>query len=83
MAAGIWSAETKDILERMRPAVIGDLFTLFQHKFYVDEFYEATVIQLNAWWARFCDGLDHWVWNGLVLLLSYAVVGLSWVNRCL
>jgi NADH-quinone oxidoreductase subunit L len=73
--------DSSDILERLRPEFAGDLFTLFKNKFYVDEFYEATVIRFNAWWARFCDALDYWVWNGLVLLASYAVLGLSWVNR--
>ena len=58
-----------------------DLFTLFKNKFYVDEFYEATIIRFNAWWARVCDALDYWVWNGLVLLAGYAVLGLSWVTR--
>jgi NADH-quinone oxidoreductase subunit L len=58
-----------------------DVFVWLQNKFYVDEFYEVTVIRFNAWWARVCDALDYWVWNGLVLLVGYAVVGLSWVNR--
>ncbi len=75
--------ESTDILERLRPAFAGDLFTLFKNKFYVDEFYEATVIRFNAWWAHFCDSLDYWVWNGLVLLAGYAVLGLSWVDRFL
>jgi NADH-quinone oxidoreductase subunit L len=25
--------------------------------------------------------MDFWVWNGAVQLVSYLVVGLSWVNR--
>ncbi|MDB6066060.1 MAG: dehydrogenase subunit [Pedosphaera sp.] len=73
----IKSAEDVDVLERIRP----DIFVLFKNKFYVDEVYEATVIPFNAWWARFCDDLDYWVWNGAVLAVSYLVLGLSWVNR--
>ena len=73
--------ESEDILERVRPDFVRDLFVLFKNKFYVDEFYEATVIRFNAWWARFCDALDYWVWNGFVMLAGYAVLGLSWVTR--
>jgi len=67
-------AESNDILERMRPASISDIFTLFRRKFYFDEFYEATVIRFNAAWSRFCDALDYWLWNGVVLLAGYAVL---------
>jgi NADH-quinone oxidoreductase subunit L len=59
----------------------GDIFSLLQHKYYIDEVYEHTVIAFNAWFARACDWLDFWVWNGLVHLVSYVIVGLSWVNH--
>jgi NADH-quinone oxidoreductase subunit L len=58
-----------------------DLLVLFRNKFYVDEIYEASIIRFNAWWANFCDAMDYWVWNGLVLAVSYAVIGLAWVSR--
>jgi len=66
-----------DVLERIRP----DIFALLRNKYFVDEIYEASVVRLNAWWAKACDWLDYWIWNGAVQLLSAAVVGLSWVNR--
>jgi len=69
--------DAPDVLEQMRP----DIFALLRGKYFVDEVYEASVIRLNAWWARACDWLDNWVWNGAVQLVSYAVVGLSWLNR--
>ena len=65
-----------DVLERVRP----DIFGLLRNKYYVDEIYEHSVVWLNAWWARTCDWLDYWVWNGAVQLISYLVVGLSWIN---
>jgi NADH-quinone oxidoreductase subunit L len=68
-----------DVLQRLRP----DIFALLQHKFFVDEIYEATFVRFNAWWAGACAWLDEWVWNGAVFLLAYAVVGLSWVNRAI
>jgi len=70
-------ADETDALERLRP----DIFALLKNKYYVDELYEATVIRFNAWWSRVCDWLDTWVWNGAVQLVSYLVLGLSWVNR--
>jgi NADH-quinone oxidoreductase subunit L len=73
----IKSATEPDLLERLRP----DIFKLLENKFYVDEFYEATIIRFTRWWAGFCDDLDYWVWNGAVLAVSYIVLGLSWFNR--
>lgn len=72
-------AEDPDVLERWWPNV----FTLLRRKYYVDEIYEWTFVGLNAWWARACDWLDRWVWEGLVHALSGLVVGFSWVNRVL
>jgi NADH-quinone oxidoreductase subunit L len=69
-------SEQPDPLEQMRP----DIFGLLRHKYYVDEVYEHTVIAFNAWFARACDWLDYWVWNGAVQVVSLLVVGISWVN---
>jgi NADH-quinone oxidoreductase subunit L len=71
------NSDGPDVLEQMRP----DIFALLRRKYFVDEVYEASVIRLNAWWARTCDWLDNWVWNGAVQLVSHAVVGFSWLNR--
>src|SRR6185436_9088922 len=71
------SSEAPDALERIQPNVFGVL----RQKFFIDEVYEATVIRFNAGWAKFCDWLDRWVWNGAVQLVSYFVLGLSWLNR--
>ena len=47
----------------------------------MDEIYENSVVWFNAWWARACDWLDRFVWDGVVRLMAFAVIGLSWVNR--
>jgi NADH-quinone oxidoreductase subunit L len=73
--------ETGDILERLLPPISSDLFKLVQKKFFVDEFYDWSVVRANRWFARFCDGMDYWFWNGLVLLCGYMVLGISWVSR--
>jgi NADH-quinone oxidoreductase subunit L len=68
-----------DILERWWPNV----FTLLKRKYYVDEIYEWAFVGLNAWWAKACDWLDRWVWEGIVQLIGAVVVGLAWVDRVL
>jgi NADH-quinone oxidoreductase subunit L len=71
------SAEEKDVLEVAQPA----LFKVLHNKYYIDEFYEFTVIRFNAFAARLCDFLDHWIFGGAVLLVSYAAIGGAWVCR--
>jgi NADH-quinone oxidoreductase subunit L len=71
------TVEEKDVLEAAQPA----LFTLLQNKYYIDELYEHTVIRFNALAARACDFLDTWIFGGLVLLVSYAALGCSWLSR--
>jgi NADH-quinone oxidoreductase subunit L len=66
-----------DAMEKAQP----DVFALLNRKFFVDELYEATLVRWNAFVARASDWLDRWVWNGLVHLTSYLVMGLSWINR--
>jgi NADH-quinone oxidoreductase subunit L len=73
----ILKADEPDALETLRP----DIHGVLQNKYYVDELYERTVIAFNAWWARVCDLLDTWVWNGAVQVASLLVLGLSWANR--
>jgi NADH-quinone oxidoreductase subunit L len=68
-----------DVLQRARP----DIFALLKNKYFVDEAYEWAFVGLNRWWARACAWLDDIVWSGLVHLVSYATIGLSWVNSLL
>ncbi|PYK61682.1 MAG: hypothetical protein DME21_08430 [Verrucomicrobia bacterium] len=67
----------KDVLETLAPSV----FAVLREKFYVDELYEATIVRFNASFARFCHWLDSVVLDTLVLIVSYLVLGLSWLNR--
>ncbi|MBI3851577.1 MAG: NADH-quinone oxidoreductase subunit L [Verrucomicrobia bacterium] len=73
----IQSPDEKDVLEKARP----DLYPLLANKYFVDELYEATVIRFNAWWAKVCTILDEQVWGGMVLLVFYVILGLSFVSR--
>jgi NADH-quinone oxidoreductase subunit L len=71
------TAEEKDILEIAQPAI----FKLLQNKYYVDEFYEATVIRFNAFAARFCNFLDRWIFGGAVVIVSCLTLGIAWLYR--
>src|SRR6185503_13549605 len=72
-------AAQPDPLEQIEPEV----FSFLGAKFLIDELYDATVVRLNAGCARASRWLDQFVWNGLVQVVSYLVVGLSWLNRLL
>jgi NADH-quinone oxidoreductase subunit L len=71
------SAADVDPLERLQP----DVFALLQRKYFVDEFYEETVIRFNAWCSNSCDRMDRWIWGGGVAMLSWGCIGLSWMSR--
>jgi NADH-quinone oxidoreductase subunit L len=71
------TVEEPDVLQVVQPAI----FRLLENKYFVDEFYDATVVRFNAWAARFCDFLDHWIWGGVVLLVTWVTLGLSRLYR--
>jgi NADH-quinone oxidoreductase subunit L len=71
------TAEEPDVLQVAQPAV----FRLLENKYFVDEIYEATVIRFNHWAAHASGFLDRWIWGGVVLLVSYVTLGLSWLYR--
>ena len=71
------TADEPDVLQVAQPAV----FRLLENKYFVDEFYEVTVIRFNAWAARFCDFLDRWIWGGMVLLVTWVTLGLARLYR--
>jgi NADH-quinone oxidoreductase subunit L len=85
MGLGYWlygrkpvpASEEPDALERVWP----HLFALLKRKYFVDEAYEWAIVGLNAFWAKLCDWLDRWLWDGLVQLVSYVTLGLAWLGR--
>jgi len=72
----IESADAADALERLQPKI----FNVLRHGFFVDQLYDATVIRLNAWFARFCNWLERWVWGGAVRIVTFLVAVLSRLN---
>ncbi|MGA2788891.1 MAG: NADH-quinone oxidoreductase subunit L [Verrucomicrobiota bacterium] len=71
------TAEEPDVLSVAQSTV----FWLLENKYFVDEFYEATIIRFNAWAARACDFLDRWIWGGAVFLVAWVTIGLSRLYR--
>jgi NADH-quinone oxidoreductase subunit L len=72
-------ANEMDPLDRAQPAA----FRLLHKKFFIDELYNATVIQLNAFFASLSDWFDRIVWNGFVQLASLITLGFSHLSRAI
>jgi NADH-quinone oxidoreductase subunit L len=75
----IANADAPDALQQIEPHV----FSALGHAFYIDHLYGATLLRLNAFWARLSDWFDRWVWNGVVQIFSYLVLGLAWIDNFL
>jgi NADH-quinone oxidoreductase subunit L len=73
----IEGSEAPDVPERLQPRI----FNVLRNGFFVDRFYEATIIRFNTWCSRSCDWLDRWFWAGAIRLVTYLVVGLSGLNH--
>jgi NADH-quinone oxidoreductase subunit L len=75
----VTTRDESDVLERAQP----DVYHLLKRKYFVDEIYEWSFVQLNAWWAKACAWLDSVIVGGAVQLCSFLVLGLSAVNRAI
>ena len=49
------------------PAKLGKLAEVMKHRFYFDEFYEATFIRAHDFLAAAADAFDRWIVEGLGL----------------
>ncbi|MDB6059010.1 MAG: NADH:ubiquinone oxidoreductase, rane subunit, partial [Verrucomicrobiales bacterium] len=70
-------ATNADPIAKSFPSV----YRLLERKFFVDEFYEATVIRLNAVLSKTCAWFDDNIWGGLVSLVSNVVLLISNISR--
>jgi NADH-quinone oxidoreductase subunit L len=73
----IASADDPDALSGLAPHV----FSLLGNAYFVDALYSATLLRVNAWSARVCDWFDRWIWNGVVQIVSYIVIGVAWLDN--
>jgi NADH-quinone oxidoreductase subunit L len=56
-------------------------FRVLEQAYYVDALYTATLVRANGWWAGVCDWFDRFVWNGVVQMVRFAVLGLAWLDN--
>jgi NADH-quinone oxidoreductase subunit L len=68
-----------DPLERLQPGV----FHALAARLYVDELYGLTIVRFARWSARLSNWMDQWIWNGIVQLVSWTVIGLAWLDTSL
>jgi NADH-quinone oxidoreductase subunit L len=61
--------------------LLPNVYPALEKRLLVDELYEATVITWQRAWARGCDWLEKWVWQGVMLVVSMFSQVLGWVNR--
>jgi NADH-quinone oxidoreductase subunit L len=71
------STTEPDVLARAQP----DIFYLLERKFFIDELYDATLVKLNAVFARTAYYLDRFVFDNIVAASGHVVVALSALNR--
>jgi NADH-quinone oxidoreductase subunit L len=69
--------EDTDPLERLQPAA----FDVLRKKLMFDEIYDATLVRSAALSAACADWIDRVVLGGCVRIVSWAGLGLSWLNR--
>lgn len=62
----ITRATDPDALQTLQPT----LFHLLQHRFYVDEFYDATFLRLARIASTFADYFDRWILGGTVQAIA-------------
>ena len=77
MAKPPWPTARTDPLETLQPT----LFAWLRGKLFIDELYDATVIRLNAAFARFSNWLDLTIWSGAVKLVAGLTRLISQVDR--
>jgi NADH-quinone oxidoreductase subunit L len=77
MRIRITSAEAPDIFDRKAPAA----FTFLGHAWYINELYAVTLVRLNSIFATLSDILDHYVFGGIVQLISWIALGVAYFDR--
>jgi NADH-quinone oxidoreductase subunit L len=69
-------ATEPDALERLQPG----LFHALEHRLYIDELYEYTVIALARFASGFASFLDRWIFGGVVRIVTWIVTGVGWFD---
>lgn len=61
--------------------LLPNVYPALEKRLFIDELYEMTIITWQKAWARGCDWLELWVWQGVMLAASVASQVLGWINR--
>jgi NADH-quinone oxidoreductase subunit L len=56
-------------------------FEWLRRKFYVDELYEWSVVKWHDQFAAWCRRLEEQLFEGMVVVAVYGVLGVSWLSR--
>jgi NADH-quinone oxidoreductase subunit L len=70
------SAQARDALERLQPAV----FRALSQRLYVDEFYDASVVRGARLVSQTFNWMDQWVWGGAVQFVTWIVAGAARID---
>src|SRR5665213_346554 len=73
----ITHADQTDPLRQLQPLI----FSALSHAFYIDVLYAATIVRLNTALAHLSAWFDRWIWNGVVQIVSYVVLGAPYMDR--
>jgi NADH-quinone oxidoreductase subunit L len=55
-------------------------FRLLHHAWYIDAIYAATFVRLTRWLGYLADILDRFLFNGVVQVVSFAVLAIAWLD---
>jgi NADH-quinone oxidoreductase subunit L len=85
LGLGWWLYGRRPIEESSQPDALGSrmpgIFALLRRGYFVDGFYEATVVRGTHIAAHLAAWMDRWLWNGAVQAASYLVLGFAWLSR--
>jgi NADH-quinone oxidoreductase subunit L len=72
----VTTCDAIDVLDHAQPQT----FRFLHNAYYIDALYAATFIRLTRWLAHLSDFFDRFVFNGVVQLVSFAVLALAWFD---
>ena len=73
----ITSANEPDVLATAQPQI----FAAFNKAFYFNQLYDATIVRFTGFFGVLCDWFDRFVFNGVVQVVSYTVLAVSFIDN--
>jgi NADH-quinone oxidoreductase subunit L len=69
-------ADAPDPISHLQPRT----FRFLHHAYFIDALYAATFVRLTRWLGYLADILDRFLFNGVVQVVSFAVLALAWLD---